>query len=332
MSEQATAIAKREDSGITEYVPFGQSDKIKLSVRIVQNLLCKPTKKGAVCTPNDALKFIAKCQAKRLNPFEDDAFLVGYDDYKTGGASFSQITAHQAFLKRAEASENFDGMESGIIIDNGDGTNTEREGDFFMEPEKVVGGWAKVYLKNRSKPFYRRARLARYMKSTPFWEDDKAGMIVKCAESDALRSAFPTVLGGLYLQQEMERSDNGGINFGEVRAEQPTPMKLAKEAEAKAIETAKDDSDGDLGPQKPAEAPKQTGPVESFKAKLIDSLVEAGVSFDAWRKWGTELDQFEGQDPSSWSGFDEIPEIIAKRHYAARASIIKAIRMNGAKK
>ena len=37
----------------------------------------------------------------------------------------------------------------------------------------------------------------------PCLNDDPAGMIVKCAEADALRSAFPTMLGGCYTEEEM---------------------------------------------------------------------------------------------------------------------------------
>jgi hypothetical protein len=36
-------------------------------------------------------------------------------------------------------------------------------------------------------------------------------MIVKCTEADALRTAFPTHLGGLYLQEEMEPIDVGPV-------------------------------------------------------------------------------------------------------------------------
>ena len=32
-------------------------------------------------------------------------------------------------------------------------------------------------------------------------------MIVKCAEADALRSSFPTMLGGLYLKEEIESTN-----------------------------------------------------------------------------------------------------------------------------
>ena len=185
-----------------EYIPFGSQDKIKLTIAIVQNLICVKTKSGKVCSANDAIKFMMLCQARKLNPFEGDAYLIGYDNRdKPDQPTFSLITAHQAFLKRAEVNPEYDGMKSGIIIEDDDGLK-DQEGDFYSEGQKVVGGWATVYFKNRKQPMHKRIRLSRFQKSFGIWQDDSAGMICKCAEADALRSSFPTMLGGLYIREE----------------------------------------------------------------------------------------------------------------------------------
>lgn len=185
-----------------EYVPFGAADKIRLTISIIQNIVAVPTKSGKTCSERDATKFMMLCQAQRLNPFAGDAYLVGYDGQN--GPSFSLITAHQAFLKRAETNEDFDGMTSGILIRKDDDSIEEREGDFHLaaESENVVGGWARVFHKKRSHPTYRKLRMARFNKGFAQWKEDAAGMIVKCAEADALRSTFPTLMGGLYLKEE----------------------------------------------------------------------------------------------------------------------------------
>ena len=214
-----------------EYVPFGGKDKIKLSVAIVQTLICTPTRKGAVCTEKDAIKFMMMCQAKALNPFEGDAFLIGFDG--NNGPQFSLITAHQAFLKRAELHPEYDGMESGVVVRTEDGEIKNNEGDFMDEGEELLGGWARVKFRTRSTPMFKRINLSKFQKTFGIWQDNPATMIVKCAEADALRSSFPTMIGGMYLREEVIRDE----------PTMATPMFTPKEeaipVESKKVETKK---------------------------------------------------------------------------------------------
>lgn len=201
MSETTTAVAKKEDKEIV-YKPFGGSEDIKLSIAIIRNQIAVPTRQGKLPTDNDCIKFLMLCKARLLNPWEGDCFLIGYDGAK--GPQFSLITAHQAFLKRAEVNPEYDGMKSGIIIEENNELK-DLEGDFYISPaQKVVGGWATVFFKNRKYPMHKRIRVSRFNKGLGLWNDDSAGMICKCAEADALRSSFPTMLGGLYLKEETQ--------------------------------------------------------------------------------------------------------------------------------
>jgi phage recombination protein Bet len=192
---------ENEEKSIVEFVPFGTKDKIQLSIEIVKQLIAVKTKSGKTASDQDAFKFMLMCQARRLNPFEGDAYLVGYDSQS--GPSFSLITSHQAFLKRAELNPEFDGMDSGTIVMR-DGKITDLVGDWHMPNDKILGGWATVYFKNRKHAMTKRVRLERFNKNYGIWRDDPAGMVVKCAEADALRSSFPTMLGGMYVEQEMQ--------------------------------------------------------------------------------------------------------------------------------
>ena len=190
-----------EEKSIVEFTPFGTKDKIQLSIEIVKRLIAVKTKSGKTASDQDAFKFMLMCQARRLNPFEGDAYLVGYDS--NSGPSFSLITSHQAFLKRAELNPEFDGMDSGTIVMR-DGKLADLVGDWHMPQDKILGGWATVYFKNRKHAMTKRVRLERFNKGYGIWRDDPAGMVVKCAEADALRSSFPTMLGGMYVEQEMQ--------------------------------------------------------------------------------------------------------------------------------
>jgi len=203
-----------------DFIPFGSNDTIKLSAKMVEQFIAVPTKSGQLPDERSCIRFVMLCKAKRLNPFEGDAFLIGYDGQD--GPNFSLITAHQAFLKRAESSEEYDGMLSGVtveaaFIESADYSNVtiirkqagqicyEREGDFLFAEEQLLGAWAKVNFKNRKTPMFKRIKRSVFDTQRSRWKVDPAGMLVKCAEADALRSSFPTLLGGLYIEQEMER-------------------------------------------------------------------------------------------------------------------------------
>ena len=206
---------------MVEIIPFGTTDRIRLSAAIVRQMIAQPTRTGKLPDDNQCIKFIMLCKARHLNPFEGDAFMLGYDTQS--GAQFSLITAHQVFLKRAEASKGFNGMESGVIVKGKEGGILEREGDLVYDDEKLIGGWAKVYRKDREKPFYRRLKLSTFNTGRSRWEKDPAGMIVKCSEADSLRTAFPTHLGGLYVEEELPPIDVSG---GEIPINRPRIQRL----------------------------------------------------------------------------------------------------------
>src|SRR6266478_6257918 len=156
-NEKAITEIPSDEKGSIEIIPFGTDERIKLNVAIVQKMVAVRTRTGKLPDTNQCIKFMMLCRARHLNPFEGDAFMLGYDTQ--AGPQFSLITAHQVFLKRAEASQGFDGMESGVILRLPEGGIIERQGDLVYDGEQLVGGWSKVYRKDRKIPFYRRLKL-----------------------------------------------------------------------------------------------------------------------------------------------------------------------------
>jgi phage recombination protein Bet len=309
-----TSLAKPNEERAVEFTPFGAADKIRLTVKLVQNFIAVPTKSGRTCSDRDATKFVMLCQAQRLNPFAGDAFLTGYDG--KNGPVFSLIVAHCAFLKRAEVSADYEGMESGIILQNEDGTTTEREGDFKASGENVVGGWARVHRKGR-KPMYRRLSVAAMKPNyeTPFWSGEKIpGQIVKCAEADALRATFPTLLGNLYMEGEMFRETvnvSSTVATSSLVAIAPPPAESESSAEPPAPEREPD-----------AATPKEVS-ADSPQMKL-GALVEGeGFKFDDFIKWATESGNIPNADSlPSWA---EVETAVAKRLLNAKAGLLKGL-------
>lgn len=269
----STEVVKQEK--FTEIIPLGAGDaqKFKLSVQMVQTLIAVKTKKGNTCSDVDAIKFIAMCSARRLNPFEGDAYLIGYDTQD--GPKFSLITAHQAFLKRAELNSEYDGMQSGIIVQR-DNQLIELQGDFFLKGDELMGGWATVFFKTRSHPMHKKIRLQRFQKSFGVWQDDPAGMICKCAEADALRSSFPTMLGGLYLKEEMPSEPT-------IKVTAPifdTPPAPDKEEKPKPEPDTKKEKAAKVVEEKKAEPEKQDSGIPTEVSEILTNLKFAGVTED----------------------------------------------------
>jgi phage recombination protein Bet len=199
--QQNAALLDEILGRLTEYTPLAESAPIKLSVSMVRQYLCVPTRQGHMPPDSEIIKFITMCKARALNPWAGDCYLLGYDTEKHG-PKFSIVVAIQALFKRAEINDEFDGIESGIVVMR-DSEIIERAGDLKMPDETLLGGWARVHRKDRKFPFYQRLKLQTYKKNTPIWTSDPEGMISKCAESGALRQAFPSEVGGLYLHEEL---------------------------------------------------------------------------------------------------------------------------------
>lgn len=199
--DASNSLTQDEQQAMT-YIPLGEKAPIKLTLRMIAHDIATPTKSGQLPSQGDCLRFANLCKGRELNPWTGDCFMIGYDSQ--GGANFELITAYQALLKRAERSDKFDGLEGGVTIKTADGLE-HRKGCLVLKGEVVVGGWAKAYRQDRRMPHESIIDFKVYDTGRSRWKVDPAGMITKCAKAAALREAFPNQVGGLYLQEEMDR-------------------------------------------------------------------------------------------------------------------------------
>lgn len=195
--------------------PFGADEdyqvplsRVLIRKYIAEKAIDKQSQDIVEISDEECDKFIALCKARRLNPYEGDAYAIPYWDGRLRRHRWSLITAHSAFLKRAELHPEYDGMDSGIIVQRGDDKILDLPGDFRLDTDKLLGGWAVVYNRNHSHPTVRRVKLTTYIKEFGVWLKDPEGMICKVAEAQGLRDTFPTVNGGLFLREEMEADDD----------------------------------------------------------------------------------------------------------------------------
>ena len=153
-------------------------------------------------------------------------------------------------------------------------------------------------------------------------------MCVKCAESDALRSTFPTLLGGLYIQGELDGAADRIVanlsskhdTFDPKGLVESTSRPPAPQATPPA-EAADDGEETDLGPQPPKEKPQE--PDTSAKVELEKVVTGSGFTFNHLQKWGMDSGNLDGAD--SLAGFEEVTEANAKRLLRNKAGLLRAL-------
>lgn len=149
--------------------------------------------------------FLETCKQYHLNPFTKEAYLIHYDNKNTDTAS-TIVLGKNCYMQMAERHPAYDGFEAGVIVLTADGQLLNREGSIVYDGdggETLLGGWAKVYRKDRTRASYEEVKLTEYDTGKSLWNGKKATMIRKVALVHALREAFPSTFGALYDESEV---------------------------------------------------------------------------------------------------------------------------------
>ena len=221
---------------------------IQITPQDVRNTFCPQA------TDQEVQLFLALCATQRLNPWTKEAYLVKY-----GTNPAAIITSRAAIQKRADANPEFEGVEVGVVILNGQGAIEHRPGEAYYKAlnEQLLGGWARAYRKGR-KPYYSEVPLAEYSTGKSNWAKMPGTMITKVAEMHALRAAFPQDFQGMYSSEEMAQAT-------EVQAEVGLPQQ----------------------PQQPAK-PRPTADEKRRMGEVADLAASVGIDRDEARRyiWG----------------------------------------------
>ena len=178
-------------------------EQIKLTPKIVQDYIVGT---DAQITLPEFKFFTSLCKARKLNPFLKEAYCI-----KFGKQPAQIVVGKDAVLKRAILNKDYNGMESGVIVQNIEsGEIIERKGTFYLKSEeKLVGGWAKVYRKTWEYPTYCSVSFEEVAQRksdgslNSNWAGKGATMVEKVAKVRALRETFIEDLGGMYEAEEM---------------------------------------------------------------------------------------------------------------------------------
>lgn len=240
----------------SEIVKFEADDgqMVEFGEKEVRDLVCPEA------SPRDVSLFLAFCQAHKLDPIgAKDAYLVGFRDKKTGNFQASIITSYHVFNKIACSHDDYDGIESGIIVADSQGRVTEVPGAAFFPNlgQTLLGGWARVYSKKRSHPFVVRVSLADYTTGWGNWKSRPAMMIEKVAKCQGWRGMYPEEMRGMYGAEEMDQAAPQSY-------EPPAVESVETVRQAPAAETV----------QAP---PTPQAPIDAYKLALIRARDERGV-------------------------------------------------------
>lgn len=167
----------------------------------------------------EQMRLIRDTIARNASPDELQLFLyrakvLGLDPLKPGQIHFvkygsgpgSVVVGIEGFRAFAHRTNQMSGIERGV----------ERD-----EKGKLIYGWCRVHRKDWQHPAYEKVSFVEYDTGRNNWVKMPETMIKKVAEAAALRMAFPTELGGVYSEEEMEKAGEtvatqGFVNTGPI--------------------------------------------------------------------------------------------------------------------
>lgn len=222
----ARNAAAKTNEQVVEYMAGGM--KVKLTPSIVRNYLVSGDKDRV--SIQEVAMFMNLCKFSGLNPWLKEAYCIKY-----GNEPATMVVGKEAFEKRAEENPAYDGDESGIVVIDENGVISYRKGTLKLPGEEIIGGYAEVWRTDRKHSTRIEVSFEEYAGRkkdgtlNSQWAKKPATMIRKVALVQALREAFPTAFGGMYIAEE-QGIDEPNFSVSDVIEMQETQAIAEKQA------------------------------------------------------------------------------------------------------
>lgn len=161
---------------------------------IIRNTVAKGTNN------EEFLFFMEVCKYHQLSPFARQIYAVVRNG--KNGRQLTIQTSIDGYRLLAERSGKYAG-QTGPEWCGDDGVWR----DVWLSNTPPAAARIGILRKDFSQPIVAVAKYKSYVQPSPLWDKMPDVMLAKCAESLALRKAFPAEMSGIYTKEEMDQAD-----------------------------------------------------------------------------------------------------------------------------